>query len=84
MQMAIADSSTLIDSPLAAKLGMHRAILVTEEDGRVEKFRPYGPPSEAWLAEVKELSQRHRPVTAAESQRGVIRIALSGSESPLK
>jgi hypothetical protein len=83
MQMAIADSSTFIDNPLAAKLGMHRAILVTEEDGRVEKFRPYGPPPEAWLAEVKELSQPHRPVSAAESQRGVIRIALSGSESPL-
>jgi hypothetical protein len=83
MQMAIADSSTLIDNPLAAKLGVHRAILVAEEDGRVEKFRPYGPPPEAWLAEVKELSQRHRPVSAAETQRGVIRIALSGSESPL-
>ncbi len=82
MQMSVADSSTLIDSPLASKLGMHRAILVNEEDGRVEKFRPYGPPADAWLAEVKEKRQAAE-VAASEPPR-VVRIALSGSESPLQ
>jgi hypothetical protein len=53
LQMSVADSSHLIDSPLAAKLGMHRALFVSEEDGRLEKFRPYGPPPEAWLAWAK-------------------------------
>ncbi len=59
MQMSVGDSSNLIDSPLASKLGLHRALLVSEEDGRVEKFRPYGPPPEEWLAWVKErLAER--------------------------
>jgi hypothetical protein len=53
-QMSVADSSNLIDSPLAAKLGLHRALFHSEEQGRLEKFRPYGVPTEEWLAEVKE------------------------------
>jgi hypothetical protein len=52
-QMSVADSSNLIDTPQASKLGMHRALLASEEDGRLEKFRPYGPPTEAWLERVK-------------------------------
>jgi hypothetical protein len=61
LQMSVADSSNLIDSPLASKLGLHRALLCSEEDGRMEKFRPYGPPPEEWLAWVKErLAERGR------------------------
>ena len=52
-QMSAADSSNLIDSPLASKLGMHRALFYTEDQGRTEKFRPYGPPDEAWLESVR-------------------------------
>ncbi len=52
-QMSIADSSNLIDNPLAGKLGVHRALFASEEDGRLEKFRPYGPPSDEWLDWVK-------------------------------
>jgi hypothetical protein len=48
-QMSAGDSSTLIDSPAASKLGVHRAFFESEEQGRLEKFRPYGLPSEAWL-----------------------------------
>ncbi len=48
-QMSAARSSTLIDSPLASKLGLHRALFYTEDQGRLEKFRPYGPADEAWL-----------------------------------
>jgi DNA segregation ATPase FtsK/SpoIIIE-like protein len=85
MQMSIADSSTLIDSPVASKLGMHRAILASEEDGRTEKFRPYGSPPDAWLTEVKDTTRSAQPVpAAADTRAGVIRIALSGSESPLQ
>ena len=59
-QMSVADSSDLIDGPAASKLGPHRAILCSEEDGRVEKFRPYGAPPEAWLRRVRErLARRH-------------------------
>src|SRR5687768_17725385 len=39
-QMSAADSSNLIDSPLANKLGFHRAIAYSEERGVTEKFRP--------------------------------------------
>ncbi len=53
-QMNVADSSNLIDSPAASKLGLHRALLCSEEEGKVEKFRPYDVPNEAWLARVKE------------------------------
>jgi S-DNA-T family DNA segregation ATPase FtsK/SpoIIIE len=53
-QMSAGDSSTLIDSPAASKLGLSRALYCTEEQGRVEKFRPYGLPSETWLAWVQE------------------------------
>ena len=52
-QMSVADSSNLIDNPPAGKLGMHRALFSSEEDGRLEKFRPYGLPSEEWLEWVK-------------------------------
>jgi energy-coupling factor transporter ATP-binding protein EcfA2 len=41
-QMNANDSSNLMDSPLAAKLGAYRAYLYTEDQGKLEKFRPYG------------------------------------------
>ncbi|PZS04327.1 MAG: hypothetical protein DLM69_02020, partial [Candidatus Chloroheliales bacterium] len=49
-QMSAEDSSNLVDSPAASKLGQHRALFFSEEQGRAEKFRPYGLPSEEWLA----------------------------------
>lgn len=52
MQMSAADSSILIDSPAASKLGMHRALYYTEERGQPEKFRPYGLPTQDWLQAV--------------------------------
>ena len=52
-QMSAEDSANLLDSPLASKLGPHRALFYDEEEGRLEKFRPYGPPSAAWLEWVK-------------------------------
>ncbi len=58
-QMSAEDSANLLDSPLASKLGPHRALFYDEEEGRLEKFRPYGLPSAAWLGWVKaQLSNR--------------------------
>ena len=48
-QMSAEDSSNLIDSPAAGKLGLHRALYYSAEEGRLEKFRPYGLPSDQWL-----------------------------------
>jgi hypothetical protein len=63
-QMNVADSSNLIDSPAASKLGLHRALFFNEEDGRLEKFRPYGLPSQTWLKRVQQLLH-HRADTRA-------------------
>ena len=50
-QMSSDDSSTLIDSPAAGKLGPNRALFFSEEQGRLEKFRPYGlPATSGWTA----------------------------------
>ncbi len=52
-QMSQNDSSSLIDSPVASRLGPQRALFHSEEAGALEKFRPYGLPNEEWLAMVK-------------------------------
>jgi hypothetical protein len=58
-QMSAADSSNLIDSPAANKLGFHRALAYSEELGVMEKFRPYALPPKQWLADVsKKLASR--------------------------
>jgi len=45
------DSSQLIDSPVASRLGPHRAWLFCGDRGTLEKFRPYQPPEGGWLQE---------------------------------
>ncbi len=57
-QMNANDSSTLIDSPLASRLGRNRALFLTEEQAQPEKFRPYGLPSTEWLKFVKQRFAR--------------------------
>ena len=57
-QMSAADSSNLIDSPAAGKLGFYRAISYSEEQGTLEKFRPYALPDRAWLDQVKSKLAR--------------------------
>src|SRR5262249_7388599 len=52
-QMNANDSSNLIDSPVASRLGLHRALFYTEGQGKLEKFRPYGLSPADWLAWVK-------------------------------
>jgi hypothetical protein len=53
-QMSVADSSILIDSPVASRLGVHRALFYSEDRGQPEKFRPYGLPSDEWLQWVRQ------------------------------
>jgi S-DNA-T family DNA segregation ATPase FtsK/SpoIIIE len=65
-QMSANDSSTLIDTPLASKLGTHRALLHGEEQEVLEKFRPYRPPTEAWLNWVRQ--QLHGPPEQRDSR----------------
>ncbi len=52
-QMNATDSSNLMDSPDASRLGIHVAIFYDESQGRMEKFRPYGLPTNEWLAWIK-------------------------------
>ena len=52
-QMSANDSSVLIDSPAANRLGFYRGLLASEEQGTLEKFRPYGPPDAAALARLR-------------------------------
>ena len=46
------DSSSLIDSPLAGRLGENRALLYRGDTGTIEKFRPFSPPPSNWLSQL--------------------------------
>ena len=48
-QMSASDSASLIDSPKASTLGLHRALLHNEQAGTLETFRPYAAPDAGWL-----------------------------------
>jgi hypothetical protein len=65
-QMSATDSSHLMDSPVAARLGRNRALFHREEQEQPEKFRPYGLPSQEWLNWAKEqLRKRAKVKTGA-------------------
>jgi S-DNA-T family DNA segregation ATPase FtsK/SpoIIIE len=51
-QMSANDSASLIDSPLASGLGLHRALFFNEREGSLETFRPYALPEKGWADEV--------------------------------
>ena len=53
-QMSINDSSALIDSPAAGRLGENRGLYFNEEQGKTEKFRPYGLPEPEWYDRVRD------------------------------
>ncbi|MBN1505267.1 MAG: hypothetical protein JW955_00390 [Sedimentisphaerales bacterium] len=67
-QMSAADSSNLIDSPVANQLGLHRALLYSEEQGGLEKFRPYDTPKDDWLAYVRKKLMPEAAATGNEVQ----------------
>ena len=47
-QMSANDSASLIDTPKASSLGMHRALFYNEHEGYLETFRPYAMPPHGW------------------------------------
>ena len=47
--MSANDSASLIDSPKASNLGLHRALFFNEQEGRLETFRPYAQPDLGWI-----------------------------------
>ena len=57
-QISVSDSTHFLDSPVAAKLGPHRALFIDDENSRVEKFRPYGAPPLDWLSRVGDQFRR--------------------------
>ena len=52
-QISPTDSAHLLDSPIASKLGPNRALFASEEQNRLEKFRPYGLPADEWLDSIR-------------------------------
>ena len=57
-QMSPTDSGGLLDSPAASKLGRNRTLFASEKQNWLEKFRPYGVPSEQWIKEVGDGLRR--------------------------
>lgn len=55
-QMNANDSAALIDSPRAAALGLHRAVLHQGNLGTLEIFRPYALPDPDWPGVAKDRS----------------------------
>jgi len=49
-QMNANDSASLIDSPKASNLGLHRALFFNQQEGHLETYRPYALPAAAWIA----------------------------------
>jgi hypothetical protein len=62
MQMSANDSSHLIDSPVASRLGPNVALFHNEEEGRLEKFRPYAWPPLDWLETVQQRFNLRLPL----------------------
>jgi hypothetical protein len=67
-QMSGVDSTQLVDSPAASRIGLRRALFYHEEHGVLEKFRPYALPEESWLKVVADrLAAKASPVERASS-----------------
>ena len=57
-QMSANDSASLIESPQANDLGLHRAILFNGQEGWTETFRPYALPEADWIAAANQALAR--------------------------
>lgn len=57
-QMSANDSASLIDSPKASDLGLHRALFYNDQEGYLETFRPYALPEQEWIGEAARLLSR--------------------------
>ncbi len=52
-QMSATDSASLLDTPKASMLGLHRALFFNEQEGYLETFRPYAVPEPEWFEQIK-------------------------------
>ena len=68
-QMSSPDSSNLMDSSAAAQLGPYRAILYSEDQGRAERFRPYGLPDDDWLLRVRSWQSTRTNAAGSDAKR---------------
>ncbi|MEA3189062.1 MAG: segregation ATPase FtsK/SpoIIIE, family [Chthoniobacter sp.] len=70
-QMSANDSASLVDSPQAANLGLHRALFYNEREGVIETFRPYATPDADWLqaavAQLARVAKVSAPASALSS-----------------
>jgi hypothetical protein len=51
-QMSASDSASLVESPDAGTLGLHRALFYNDREGYTEIFRPYARPGNDWIEEI--------------------------------
>jgi len=58
LQIGEDDSTQLIDTKAASKIGPHRAFFYNEEEGHLEKFRPFALPEEEWILDIGEKFKR--------------------------
>jgi hypothetical protein len=56
--MSANDSASLIDSPKAGTLGLHRALFFNSQEGYLETFRPYALPEPEWIEEAGKNLRR--------------------------
>lgn len=63
------DSSSLIDSPLAGRLGENRAMIYRGDTGTIEKFRPFSPPPSNWLRQLADPTTLASPLATASASR---------------
>jgi hypothetical protein len=54
-QMSASDSASLVESPDASTLGLHRALYYNDREGYTEIFRPYARPGNDWIEESARL-----------------------------
>jgi hypothetical protein len=86
-QMSASDSSQLVDSPAASKLGPQRALFIHEETGTLEKFRPYAFPTPEWLQGVSAVLKARpqgTPVPRVAANPAGTTTAAAGNEFNLK
>jgi S-DNA-T family DNA segregation ATPase FtsK/SpoIIIE len=57
-QMSASDSASLVESPDASTLGLHRALYYNDREGYTEIFRPYARPGNEWIEEIWRLLSR--------------------------
>ncbi len=58
-QMSASDSASLVESPDASTLGLHRALYYNDREGYTEIFRPYARPGNDWIEEIgRQLAPR--------------------------